>query len=60
MPYITYAMKTERFELRISEELLASVDEWRRQEPDIPPRAEAFRRLVEAGLKALAKPKGKR
>jgi len=53
-------MKTERFEMRVSEELLASIDEWRRQEPDIPPRAEAIRRLVEAGLKALtAKPKGK-
>ena len=52
MPYITDAMKSERFEMRISEELLASIDEWRRHEPDIPPRAEAIRRLVELGLKA--------
>jgi uncharacterized protein len=52
MPYVTDAMKTERFEMRISEELLASIDEWRRHEPDIPPRAEAIRRLVQIGLKA--------
>lgn len=42
--------KTERFELRLSSDLLARVDEWRRNQPDLPSRSEAFRRLVEAGL----------
>lgn len=27
------------------------IDEWRRKQPDIPPRAEAIRRLVEKGLR---------
>jgi metal-responsive CopG/Arc/MetJ family transcriptional regulator len=52
-------VQSERFEMRVSSELLESIDEWRRHEPDIPPRAEAIRRLIEAGLKALgAKHKG--
>ncbi|CDX20091.1 hypothetical protein MPLB_1820011 [Mesorhizobium sp. ORS 3324] len=42
--------KTERFELRLTGDLLARVDEWRRNQPDLPTRSEAFRRLVEAGL----------
>lgn len=42
--------KTERFELRLTSDLLARVDEWRRNQPDLPTRSEAFRRLVEAGL----------
>jgi uncharacterized protein len=45
-------MATERFEMRYPAELLAKIDEWRRQQPDLPPRAEAIRRLVEAGLVA--------
>lgn len=43
-------MKTERFELRLSSELLARIDEWRRNQPDLPTRSEAIRRLVESGL----------
>lgn len=43
--------KSERFELRVSEEFLKKVDDWRRKQPDLPPRAEAIRRLVEQGLK---------
>jgi len=50
--------KTERFELRLTGDLLARVDEWRRNQPDLPTRSEAFRRLVEAGLgsKTIGKP----
>ncbi|RUW45144.1 ribbon-helix-helix protein, CopG family [Mesorhizobium sp. M1A.F.Ca.ET.072.01.1.1] len=44
--------KTERFELRLSTDLLSRIDEWRRAQPDLPSRSEAFRRLVEAGLAA--------
>ncbi|MEI6558506.1 MAG: hypothetical protein WCO00_08860 [Rhodospirillaceae bacterium] len=46
------AIKTERFDMRVSEEFLSIVDEWRRIQQDIPPRAEAIRRLVMQGLDA--------
>lgn len=36
--------------MRVSPEWLETIDNWRRQQPDIPSRAEAIRRLVEAGL----------
>jgi hypothetical protein len=36
--------------LRLGEALQAQIDEWRRWEPDLPPRAEAVRRLLEIGL----------
>ncbi len=59
------APKTERFEMRAPTDLLRSVDDWRRQQPDLPSRSEAIRRLIEAGLKAgdkipirRARPKG--
>lgn len=42
--------KTERFELRIDIELLDRLDTWRASEDDTPSRAEAIRRLLEAGL----------
>lgn len=42
--------QSTRFEMRAPNEWLRKVDEWRRQQPDIPPRAEAIRRLVERGL----------
>lgn len=43
-------MATERFEMRIDSELLARLDNWRNEEDDLPSRAEAVRRLLEAGL----------
>ena len=43
--------KTERFEMRWEAEMLERVDEWRRQQKDLPSRAEAIRRLVEMALK---------
>lgn len=43
-----------RFEMRASEKWIVAVavavDDWRRKQPDIPSRAEAIRRLVNAGL----------
>lgn len=41
----------EKFQMRVSPEFLKLVDEWRRHQPDIPPRAEAIRRLVERGIR---------
>ena len=43
-------MKSERFEMRVPQDLLQRVDAWRREQPDLPPRAEAIRRLLHAAL----------
>ena len=43
-------MKTERFEMRFDPETLDQVDTWRRDQPNLPSRAEALRRLVGVGL----------
>lgn len=42
--------KPTRFELRLPPELSDEIDDWRRKETDLPPRAEAARRLIELGL----------
>lgn len=42
---------TDRFEMRAPSSWLKAVDDWRRTQPDIPSRAEAIRRLVDAQLK---------
>lgn len=42
------------FQMRASEEWLQKIDDWRRNQPDIPGRAEAIRRLVEQGLSVVA------
>lgn len=44
--------QSERFQMRVAPKFLEAVDEWRRAQTDIPSRAEAIRRLVEAGIKA--------
>ena len=41
---------SERFEMRLGEDILARVDNWRSAQDDVPSRAEAMRRLVELGL----------
>lgn len=38
--------KTERLQIVLSPEDLSQLDEWRRQQPDIPNRSEAVRRLI--------------
>ena len=42
--------KTERFEMRLDPALLERLDAWRTRQGDFPSRAEAIRRLIEAGL----------
>lgn len=42
--------KSERFELRLEQGLLDKVDGWRGMQRDLPSRAEAVRRLLEAAL----------
>ncbi len=41
---------SERFELRLDEEILRAVDAWRAQQQGYPSRAEAIRQLVSRGL----------
>jgi hypothetical protein len=49
----------KRVEIRLNAALVAAVDEWRRRQPDLPPRAEAVVRLVEMSLETAAKRKPK-
>ena len=48
------ATKTERFEMRMDEDILDRIDRWRASQDDVPSRAEATRRLVELGLRRPA------
>lgn len=45
--------KSERFEMRLDEETISRIDEWRSEQAKLPSRAEAMRRLVEAGLSRI-------
>jgi hypothetical protein len=47
--------KPLRYELRLTPEQWAEVDEWRRRQPDLPNRAEAIRRMIAIALKAEQK-----
>ena len=43
----------QRIQLVISQGQVREIDEWRRQQPDLPNRSEAIRRLIETALKGL-------
>jgi hypothetical protein len=45
-------VKSERFEMRLDPAAVERIDAWRREQPDLPSRTEAIRRLVELGLGA--------
>ena len=47
---MTAHAKSVRFELRLTPELCAEIDAWRRRQADLPNRAEAARRLIEWAL----------
>jgi metal-responsive CopG/Arc/MetJ family transcriptional regulator len=38
------------FQMRVGEDFLHRLDEWRRAQPDLPGRSEAIRRLVTEGI----------
>jgi hypothetical protein len=44
------------FQMRVSEDFLRAVDDWRRGQIDLPSRAEAIRRMVELAVKVKGKP----
>jgi hypothetical protein len=46
--------------MRVSDQFLRDVDDWRREQTDIPSRAEAIRRLVARGLRAEEQDRKKR
>jgi hypothetical protein len=48
------------FQMRVSEQFLRMVDDWRRRQIDLPSRAEAIRRLVELAVKIKNKPEADR
>jgi hypothetical protein len=47
-------MDEPRFEIRLPAELVEGIDRWGCEQPDLPTRAEAARRLIEIGLAAIA------
>jgi hypothetical protein len=44
--------KTTGVMVRLHQEDISAIDAWRRQQPDLPTRPEAIRRLVHAALKS--------
>jgi hypothetical protein len=55
MRHISHMARAERFPVKlvlgITRETDDALTDWRRQQPDIPSRSEAIRRLIELGLK---------
>lgn len=47
--------QTHQLQTRVTAEFLAKLDGWRREQPDIPTRTEAIRRLVEKALDTTSK-----
>lgn len=45
------------FQMRVTEDFLRMLDDWRRKQPDLPSRAESIRRLVEQAVKADTRPR---
>lgn len=41
----------QRLQIVASKKIVVAIDEWRREQYDLPSRSEAIRRLVEKGLK---------
>jgi hypothetical protein len=52
----TNSAQDRLFQMRVSEGFLRTVDDWRRNQIDLPSRAEAIRRMVELAAKMKRKP----
>jgi hypothetical protein len=48
------------FQMRVTDDFLRQIDDWRRVQPDLPSRSEAIRRLTELGLRAAIYPKSEK
>lgn len=44
--------KGKQIGVRVNDDELVEIDQWRRVQPDIPARPEAIRRLTKGGLRA--------
>lgn len=42
----------KQFQMRVSDDFIRSIDDWRRQQEELPSRAEAIRQLIHTGLAA--------
>jgi len=49
--------KRKAIHARLEDPLIERVDNWRRQQPVIPPRSQAVRELIEEALKEVGKTK---
>ena len=49
---------SEAVTVRLRSEAISRIDDWRREQPDLPGRPEAIRRLVETALSAETAPRG--
>ena len=47
--------KTQTLQMRVSSDFLEKLDAWRREQDDLPNRAETIRRLVDIGIAASQK-----
>lgn len=47
--------KPIRFEIRLQPEFADEIDNWRKEQSDLPNRAEAARRLIQKGLESEKK-----
>jgi Fe2+ transport system protein FeoA len=53
--WVPVRVETKQLALRAPISWVRTLDDWRRQQPDLPTRPEAMRRLVELGLKVKGK-----
>ena len=49
---MTDGQMTRLFQMRVDDAFLEAVDDWRREQKDLPSRSEAIRRLVAMALKS--------
>jgi metal-responsive CopG/Arc/MetJ family transcriptional regulator len=47
--------KDQRLFMRVDQDFLKKIDDWRREQSDLPSRSEAIRRLIEAALQSASK-----
>jgi hypothetical protein len=47
--------KDRPFQMRVDDDFIAMIDNWRRQQPDFPNRTESVRRLCEQAIAAVPK-----
>jgi hypothetical protein len=50
------SVDSEAVTVRLERHRIVALDEWRRQQDDLPTRPEAIRRLLEVSLNSLVKP----